>query len=123
MPTDKEVAIAAAVKQLSAECFDAARQSGDVSTAAMTDCQAKADRAVRDPYVADPALLYLGTGPDRYQASWDPGEPRTVGTVLAVLLATVAVTLLAGRRLAARSTPLPPPYSAWRPATAAPGCR
>ena len=99
-PTDKEVAIASAVKELSAECFDAARQSGDVSTAAMSDCQAKADRAVRDPYVADPALLFLGTGPDRYQASWDPGEPRTVGTVLAVLLATVAVTLLAGRRLA-----------------------
>lgn len=99
-PTDKELAIASAVKQLSAECFDAARQSGDVSTAAMSDCQAKADRAVRDPYVADPALLYLGTGADRYQASWDPGEPRTVGTVLAVLLATAAVTLLAGRRLA-----------------------
>ncbi len=109
-PTDKEIAINSAVKQLSAECFDAARQSGDVSTApggsgvppdkTVADCQAKADRAVRDPYVADPALLYLGTGPDRYQASWDPGEPRTVLTVLAVLLATVAVTLLAGRRLA-----------------------
>ena len=99
-PTAKEVAINSAIKQLSAECFEAARQSGDVSTAAMSDCQAKADRAVRDPHVADPALLYLGTGPDRYQASWDPGDPRTVGTVLAVLLATVAVTLLAGRRLA-----------------------
>ncbi len=99
-PTDKELAITSAVKQLSAECFDAARQSGDVSTAAMSDCQAKADRAVRDPYVADPALLYLGTGPDRYQASFDPHDARTLGTVLAVLLATVAVTLLAGRRLA-----------------------
>jgi signal transduction histidine kinase len=99
-PTDKEAAIAAATKQLSAECFDAARQSGDASTTAMADCQAKADRAVRDPYVADPALLYLGKGPDRYKASWDPSDPRTVGTVLAVLLATVAVTLLAGRRLA-----------------------
>ena len=99
-PTQKEAAIASAIKQLSVECFDAARQSGDVSPAAMTDCQAKADRAVRDPYVADPALLFLGEGADRYQASWDPSEPRTVGTVLAVLLATVAVTLLAGRRLA-----------------------
>ena len=99
-PTQKEMAIASAAKQHSAECFDAARQSGDASTTAMSDCQAKADRAVRDPYVADPALLFLGNGPDRYQASWDPGEPRTVGTVLAVLLATVAVTLLAGRRLA-----------------------
>ncbi|HYH52156.1 MAG TPA: ATP-binding protein, partial [Acidimicrobiia bacterium] len=39
-------------------------------------------------------------GADRYEATWDPGEARTVGTVLAVLLATVAVTLLAGSRLA-----------------------
>jgi two-component system sensor histidine kinase BaeS len=99
-PTEKERTINSAIKQLSVECFDAARQNGDVSTAAMADCQAKVDRAVRDPYVADPALLYLGKGADRYQASWDPSEPRTVGTVLAVLLATVAVTLLAGRRLA-----------------------
>jgi two-component system, OmpR family, sensor histidine kinase BaeS len=99
-PTDKEAAIKSAVKQLSIECFDAARQNGDMTQAAMDDCQAKVDRAVRDPYVADPALLYLGAGRDRYQATWDPSDPRTVGTVLAVLLATVAVTLLAGRRLA-----------------------
>jgi two-component system sensor histidine kinase BaeS len=99
-PTEKEQTISSAIKQLSVECFDAARQNGDVSAAAIADCQAKVDRAVRDPYVADPALLYLGKGADRYQASWDPSEPRTVGTVLAVLLATVAVTLLAGRRLA-----------------------
>lgn len=99
-PTQKEQAINSAIKQLSVECFEAARQNGDVSGAAMADCQAKVDRAVRDPYVADPALLYLGEGADRYQASWDPSEPRTVGTVMAVLLATVAVTLLAGRRLA-----------------------
>ena len=120
-PTEKEQAINSAIKQLSIDCFAAARQSEDTTTKpapaavpappspdtsgvslekAMADCQAKADRAVRDPYVADPALLYLGDGPERYQASWDPGQPRTVGTVLAVLLATVAVTLLAGRRLA-----------------------
>jgi two-component system sensor histidine kinase BaeS len=95
-----EVAINSAIKQLSAECFDAARQTGDVSPTAASDCQAKAERAVRDPFVADPALLYLGEGADRYQASWDPSEPRTVGTVLAVLLASAAITLLAGRRLA-----------------------
>ncbi len=99
-PTEKEQKINSAIKQLSLECFEAARQNGDASGAAMNDCQTKVDRAVRDPYVADPALLYLGKGVDRYQASWDPSEPRTVGTVLAVLLATVAVTLLAGRRLA-----------------------
>jgi two-component system sensor histidine kinase BaeS len=99
-PTAKEQTINSAIKQLSVECFEAARQNGDQSEAAMADCQAKVDQAVRDPYVADPALLYLGKGADRYQASWDPSEPRTVGTVLAVLLATVAVTLLAGRRLA-----------------------
>lgn len=99
-PTAKEQTINSAIKQLSVECFEAARQNGDMSEAALADCQAKVDRAVRDPYVADPALLYLGKGADRYQASWDPSEPRTVGTVLAVLLATVAVTLLAGRRLA-----------------------
>jgi len=99
-PTEKEVSINAAIKQLSAECFDAARQTGEASATAAADCQAKADRAVRDPYVADPALLFLGEGADRYQASWDPRDARTVGTVLAVLLATVAVTLIAGRRLA-----------------------
>jgi two-component system sensor histidine kinase BaeS len=110
-PTEKELAIKAAIKQLTADCFDAARQNGETlntpepvsglpNEKAVADCQAKADRAVRDPYVADPALLYLGRGADRYAASWDPSDPRTVGTVLAVLLATVAVTLLAGRRLA-----------------------
>jgi two-component system sensor histidine kinase BaeS len=100
-PTEREAAIATDIKQLAADCFSAARQNGDVaSVSAMADCQAKAERAVRDPFVADPALLYLGEGLDRYEASWNPREPRTVGTVLAVLLATVAVTLLAGRRLA-----------------------
>ena len=109
-PTAKEQTINSAIKQLSVECLQAARQNGDTTEAPggsgvspeaiVADCQAKVDRAVRDPYVADPALLFLGKGADRYQASWDPSEPRTVGTVLAVLLATVAVTLLAGRRLA-----------------------
>ncbi|MEW6472374.1 MAG: ATP-binding protein [Actinomycetota bacterium] len=110
-PPAKEMTINAAIKELTAECYEAARQNGVAPNTpqpvsgtpfdkAVADCEAKAERAVRDPYVADPALLYLGSGADRYEASWDPGEPRTVGTVVAVLLATVAVTVLAGRRLA-----------------------
>ena len=115
-PSSREATIASAVKEQTAKCIKSAGSAviprppapapAPVDLRAATAdsyeiCEAQADRAVRDPYVADPALLYLGEATaDRYQAIWDADQPRTVGTVLAVLLATGAVTLLAGRRIA-----------------------
>lgn len=128
-PSLREASIASAVKEEAVKCIQASQPapvldkpgvvlpdpgSAPVAPAAApapvprllsredmaNACQVKAERNVRDPYVADPALLFLGEGADRFQAVWDADAPRTVGTVLAVLLATGAVTLVAGQRLA-----------------------
>ena len=61
-------------------------------------CSAMAQDQAMEPYLADPALLYIGSG-DRFDAFSGDGWIRTVLTGLAVLAAATGVTLLAGRRL------------------------
>jgi two-component system sensor histidine kinase BaeS len=62
-------------------------------------CTAAAQQEAMEPYLADPALLYIGSD-DRFDAFSGDGWIRTVLTGLAVLAAATGVTLLAGRRLA-----------------------
>ena len=62
-------------------------------------CSVAAQDQAMEPYLADPALLYIGSD-DRFDAFSGDGWIRTVLTGLAVLAAATGVTLLAGRRLA-----------------------
>ena len=66
-------------------------------TAWMT-CSVEAQDQAMEPYLADPALLYIGST-DRFDAFSGDGWVRTVLTGLAVLAAATGVTVLAGRRL------------------------
>ncbi|TDC53791.1 HAMP domain-containing protein [Jiangella ureilytica] len=61
-------------------------------------CSAQASQQAMEPFLADPALLYIGST-DRFDAFSGDGWLRTVLTGLAVLAAATGVTVLAGRRL------------------------
>ncbi|WP_116947593.1 sensor histidine kinase [Jiangella endophytica] len=73
--------------------------SGD-STAldAFADCSVRANELAMEPYLADPALLYIGST-DRFDAFSGDGWVRTVLTALGVLAAATGITVVAGRRL------------------------
>lgn len=61
-------------------------------------CSVEAHQETMEPYLADPALLYIGSS-DRFDAFSGGGWVRTVLTGLVVLAAATGVTVLAGRRL------------------------
>lgn len=63
-------------------------------------CIVSAYRAVYEPYVAEPALLWIGDGTDGGLLA-RAGGSRLVGALGAVLAVAVGVTVLAGRRLVA----------------------
>jgi two-component system sensor histidine kinase BaeS len=65
---------------------------------ALNTCTAQASEQAMEPFLADPALLYIGST-DRFDAFSGDGWVRTVLTGLAVLAAATGVTVLAGRRL------------------------
>ncbi|PZF80960.1 sensor histidine kinase [Jiangella anatolica] len=64
----------------------------------VADCDATAYEQAIEPYLADPALLYVGST-DRFNAFSGGGWVRTALTGLGVLAAATGVTVLAGRRL------------------------
>lgn len=63
-----------------------------------TDCSIRANEQAMEPYLADPALLYIGSA-DRFDALSGDGWVRTVLTGLGVLAAATGITVFAGRRL------------------------
>ncbi|TDD65335.1 HAMP domain-containing protein [Jiangella aurantiaca] len=72
---------------------------GDLAASeALAECSVRANEQAMEPYLADPALLYIGST-DRFDPFSGDGWVRTVLTALGVLAAATGVTVLAGRRL------------------------
>ncbi|RIQ35934.1 sensor histidine kinase [Jiangella rhizosphaerae] len=69
-----------------------------VALATLAECSVRANEQAMEPYLADPALLYIGST-DRFDAFTGGGWVRTALTGLGVLAAATGVTVLAGRRL------------------------
>ncbi|SDU38640.1 sensor histidine kinase [Jiangella alkaliphila] len=78
--------------QLSVDSTDA------TALAALADCSVQAGEQAMEPFLADPALLYIGST-DRFDAFTGDGWVRTALTGLGVLAAATGVTVFAGRRL------------------------
>ncbi|PSK92398.1 two-component system sensor histidine kinase BaeS [Haloactinopolyspora alba] len=62
------------------------------------ECVSSARDEAIQPFIADPALLYMGSA-DRFDAFSGSGWARTLLTGLAVLAVATGVTVVAGRRL------------------------
>lgn len=71
---------------------------GEMVSAEWMECTETARAEAIEPFIADPALLYIGST-DRFDAFSGDGPVRTALTGLAVLAAAAGVTVLAGRRL------------------------
>ena len=67
---------------------------------AVAGCIAGAYRAVYEPYVAEPALLWIGEGPAE-DVLGSVGGGRLLGALAVVLAVAIGVTVVAGRRLVA----------------------
>ena len=117
-PSEATRALAETQAELTGACLDEAGVAYDVVTdqlglpsippppvddgtvmATWVSCSTSAQEQAMDPYLADPALLYIGSS-DRFDAFSGDGWLRTLLTGLAVLVAATGVTVLAGRRLA-----------------------
>lgn len=61
-------------------------------------CSTQASQQAMEPYLADAALLYIGST-DRFDAFTGDGWVRTALAALGVLAAATGITVLAGRRL------------------------
>ncbi|MBB5786834.1 sensor histidine kinase [Jiangella mangrovi] len=68
------------------------------ATESLRLCSTQASQQAMEPYLADAALLYIGST-DRFDAFSGDGWVRTVLAGLGVLVAATGVTVLAGRRL------------------------